>query len=81
MKASGAPVIFDEAGHSSADAEALAKQLGDGVKVAELFTGGIQKDDPRFTSYAALVRTNVRLVTDALKSESDKLKRNDSGHK
>lgn len=65
MKAIGSSVIFVQAGHYSGDAEALAKHLGD-VRVVELLPEGFLNVDQRFASYVELLRSNARLITDAL---------------
>ena len=78
MKASGASVIFVEAGQASADAKALAKHVG-GVRVVEIFTGGLPENDPWVTGYVEVLRTNARLITEALLGESDNSKHDEHG--
>jgi zinc/manganese transport system substrate-binding protein len=78
MKASGVSVILVEAGQASADARALAKHVG-GVQVVEVFTGGLLETDPRVMGYVELLRTNARLITEALLGESDNSKHDGHG--
>jgi zinc/manganese transport system substrate-binding protein len=76
MKASGVSVILVEAGQASKDATALAKHVGD-VQVVEVFTAGLPENDPRVMSYVEVLRTNARLITAALRVQTDNSERDD----
>jgi len=79
MRANGVSVVFAEAGRSTKDAEALAQDLGGGTKVVKLISDGLPGDASGPFSYTELLRTNARLITDALSVDANKPRRVGSG--
>ena len=61
----GVNAIFAETVHSSDDAEALASRVGD-VEVVTLYTGSLGPPGSGAEDYVGLMRTNARLIVDAL---------------
>ena len=61
----GVNAIFGETVHSSDDAEALAARIGD-VKVVTLYTGSLGPPGSGAEDYVGFMRTNARLIVDAL---------------
>lgn len=61
----GVRAIFAETQQSTADADALADQVGD-VEVVTLYTGSLGEPGSGADTYAGLLRTDARLIADAL---------------
>ena len=61
----GVNAIFAETVHSSVDTEALAARVGD-VEVVTLYTGSLGPAGSGAEDYVGFMRTNTRLIADAL---------------
>jgi zinc/manganese transport system substrate-binding protein len=65
IEANGAPAIFVEQEHSSAEAEVLAERIGD-VSVRQLHTEGLGEPGSGADTYTGLLRSNAQVIADAL---------------
>lgn len=65
----GAPAVFAESQHSTADVEALAARVGD-VEVVTLFTGTLGPRGTPSDSYVGFMRSNAQTIADALTDSS-----------
>lgn len=66
MQATGLPAVFGAIGESSDDLEALAARVG-GVQVVMLHVGALGSEDGPAGSYVDAMRSNVQLITEALR--------------
>ncbi len=57
--------VFGETQHAADDAEALAERVGD-IEVVTLYTGSLGPAGSGADTYAGFLRTNTRLIVDAL---------------
>jgi zinc/manganese transport system substrate-binding protein len=65
IQATGVPAIFADTQNSSADADALAKRLGD-VEVVSLLTGTLDEPGTDAGTYVGWLRSNATMIVDAL---------------
>ncbi len=68
LEANNIRVIFGETTEPSQLATAVAAELGDSVTVVELFTGSLGGPGSGAETYLDLLRTNARLIAEALAS-------------
>ena len=61
----GVKAVFAESVHSSDETEALASRVGD-VEVVTLYTGSLGPSGSGAEDYVGFMRTNARLIVDAL---------------
>ena len=68
IQAAGVPAIFAETTQPAEVAQALARRVGTGVQVVELYTETLGPPKSGADSYADMMRTNAKLVAGALTS-------------
>ncbi len=66
VRDTGVPAIFAETSSGSRLAEVVAEEVGADVQVVELYTESLSEPDGPAATYAAMMRTNVQRIADAL---------------